>query len=284
MYATAVIPLVMIILSSDSTRDVANLPTRKIDISDEVQFVGRLGLPIGTPFKAKVVKRKGSIDVVEVDGKLVQPSVTFTDEEYERVDDYSHLLWAWETGALVEEIPVRPTAGPAVPARLKFRSYLCLERKVEPNDSSIAPRNQTHLMPVAVKDIGKSVMMRGKLGSMLGEWIEIEGRWELEGVQSKDGEYRWRFTVLRVNGSPYVDRGYKSNAQMRLPDIEPAADGIAVEPTAGQLWRLEAYETFSVGGVPDSVKRLRLINGRMPREYGVHSGLRWRRLKVLPEE
>lgn len=284
MYAIAAFPLLMIILSTDPAREIADSPARKFDIGDQMQLIGRLGLPIGTPFKAKLVKRQGSIDVVEVDGRAVQPVITFADEECERVDDYSHVLWAWEEGKLVEENPVRPTVGDAVPARLKFRSYLNLERPVQSDDPSQVHRNESQLTPIAVKDIGTSVMIRGRLGSMLGKWSEIEGRWDLKGDQSKDGDYRWRFTVLRVNGSPYVDSGNKLAPQMALPDIRPMADRIAVEPTAGQMWRLKGYETFSFAGVPDSVKRLRLVNGRMPREYGVYSGLRWKWLKVLPEE
>ncbi len=104
---------------------------------------------------------------------------------------------------------------------------------------------------VSVSDIGKSVILVGRLGKPLGRQMTIRGKWSLPNEAVKD--FDLRFIVTSVNDEPLETPVGFDVAQLKLlttdhRDATPArTDWKSLDSVE---WKLTAYETGYVATTP----------------------------------
>jgi hypothetical protein len=114
-----------------------------------------------------------------------------------------------------------------------------------------APQQQ-----ISVEEIGKSVVLVGRLGVPLGEKMEISGYWHFPAKpNAKDSSIR--FTVTIVNGKKLAQPVEFNHGQLDFSNREHRnviPDFKAHRELDGQTWTLIAYETGSIQITPDEYR------------------------------
>jgi hypothetical protein len=130
--------------------------------------------------------------------------------------------------------------------------FIALLITIDPRHTAIAEGSQSK-QRISVDEIGRSVLLVGRLGVPLGEKMEIVGRWHYpERPHSKDDSIR--FSVTSVNGKTLaksVEFNHEqldfTNREFRsvIPEFQKHSE------LENQIWTLVAYETGSIQIVPD---------------------------------
>ncbi len=119
-------------------------------------------------------------------------------------------------------------------------------------DSQVPSKVPNVMHKFSVEEIGKTVVLIGRLGMPLGEKMEIAGYWHMPKRDQKDGSIR--FIVTTVNRKQLANPVEFSHEQVQFMDAnhhnvvpefksQPALDG--------QRWTLTAYETGRIQITPD---------------------------------
>lgn len=117
---------------------------------------------------------------------------------------------------------------------------------------------------INVDDIGKKVVLIGRLGEPLGTWVTLKGTWELPKLELVK-DYSLRFMVTRIN-----DRELSTPIEFNIAQIQArlknGKDALPAhehrEALDGVTWTLRAYETgyLLVAPMPEVVNP----GGRIP--------------------
>lgn len=117
---------------------------------------------------------------------------------------------------------------------------------------------------INVDDIGKKVVLIGRLGEPLGTWVTLKGTWELPKLELVK-DYSLRFMVTRIN-----DRELSTPIEFNIAQIEArfknGKDALPAhehqKTLDGVTWTLRAYETgyLLVAPMPEVVNP----GGRIP--------------------
>ena len=112
---------------------------------------------------------------------------------------------------------------------------------------------QTPPQLISVEEIGKSIVLVGRLGVPLGEKMEICGYWHFPAPpHEKDSSIR--FTVTIVNGTKLAKPVEFNNGQLNFLNREHLnviPDYKAHRELDGQTWTVMAYETGCIRITPD---------------------------------
>lgn len=110
--------------------------------------------------------------------------------------------------------------------------------------------NVVHKIPV--EEIGKTVVLIGRLGVPLGEKMEVSGYWQVPKYEGKAESTR--FVVSTVNGTQLPKPLPFDYYQLDLSDTERrkiVVDRKAQRALDGQRWTLTAYETGRIHITPN---------------------------------
>lgn len=105
---------------------------------------------------------------------------------------------------------------------------------------------------VSVEEIGKSVVLIGRLGVPLGEKMEIVGYWHMPPHHEKDPSLR--FTVTMVNHRKLTTPVEFCHEQVEFMDADHhhvVPKDRSQQKLDGQYWTLIAYETGRINIMPD---------------------------------
>ncbi|MEI8383408.1 MAG: formylglycine-generating enzyme family protein [Planctomycetota bacterium] len=254
-------------------------------------------MPIGHPFRARFARTETGLNLITVNGDDLETPMElspssdsnsnyFVATEYKL--DAVHRgveVWAYEYGTLLTE---KPNANDPDRRSLRFRSRVIVERAVmTTGNDHVFPIPKRLPTDVNVDQLTDDVAIRGRLSEKLGTWNKIKGRWS-ETTNFKGGSHRWAFEVIEVNGVKFGGKNAKgpdeSQTILELTkwDIRPCEfSGMPdLEPRDGEIWELDAYETFRYNGFPVDVTKLWTIMTMYPRSGGRYAGLEWRRVVV----
>jgi hypothetical protein len=125
--------------------------------------------------------------------------------------------------------------------------FIALLLTIDPRHTAIAEDSQSKHR-IAVDEIGRTVLLVGRLGVPLGEKMEIVGRWHYpERPHSKDDSIR--FSVTSVNGKTLAKSVEFNHEQLDFTNREHQA--LSQSDLEKQVWTLVAYETGSIRIIPD---------------------------------
>ena len=120
------------------------------------------------------------------------------------------------------------------------------------SNSSIRGQTKTAPREVNVSEIGRSVILVGRLGKPLGQKMKIRGRWAKPNAQAKD--YSPRFTVIELDGGkldPPVEFNIAQITALTEEHKQALPDRERYGLLDGQTWEMVAYETGRIGLIPD---------------------------------
>lgn len=104
---------------------------------------------------------------------------------------------------------------------------------------------------ISVEEIGKSVVLIGRLGVPLGQKMEIVGYWNMPKLDPKDDSIR--FTVTMVNQTKLAVPVEFSHEQVEFMDAEHhyvVPKDKSQKKLDGQYWVIVAYETGRINVMP----------------------------------
>ncbi len=118
---------------------------------------------------------------------------------------------------------------------------------------SVVAQNLEPKRRISVDEIGRSILLVGRLGVPIGEKMEISGHWHFPKVpQPKDASLR--FSVTSVNGSKLKEPIQFNHAQLHVTDSERRnviPEFKRHHELENQVWTLTAYETGIIQIVPN---------------------------------
>jgi len=112
---------------------------------------------------------------------------------------------------------------------------LCVQSAQGDKSESVLPKRY-----IAVESIGKDVVLYGRLGQPLGEFVTVSGQWF---VYSHEKQGRPWFVVMEIDRVPLVHPIAFSVVESNVAAMPAVRDG--------DRWRLRCYENASFGGMPD---------------------------------
>jgi len=117
--------------------------------------------------------------------------------------------------------------------------------------SSPDGKEAAQVTKVSVTDIGKKVIIIGRLGEPLREIMSVQGRWAYpDQSQGSTKDYSLLFHVTHVKGRQ-LDQPVVFATVHAVTERRGAPQPQEVKPREGETWELRAYETGGYCGEPD---------------------------------
>ncbi|MFN7731482.1 MAG: hypothetical protein ACK5OB_06245 [Pirellula sp.] len=118
---------------------------------------------------------------------------------------------------------------------------------------SIKAQDSEAKQHIAVEEIGRSIVLVGRLGVPIGEKMELSGYWHFpETPHPKDASLR--FSVIAVNGNSLKEPVEFNHEQIDVTDAQHRnvlPDFKDHQELENQAWTLTAYETGRIQITPD---------------------------------